>query len=33
MNLDPGSQFTSNDFTAAVKAAKVRHSMDGKGRV
>jgi len=32
LNTDQGSQFTSNDFTAAVKAAKVRHSMDGKGR-
>lgn len=32
LNTDQGSQFTSNDFTAAVKAAGVRHSMDGKGR-
>jgi len=32
LNTDQGSQFTSNDFTAAVKAAGMRHSMDGKGR-
>lgn len=31
-NTDQGSQFTSNDFTAALQAAGVRISMDGKGR-
>ena len=32
LNTDQGSQFTSNDFTTAVKAAGARRSMDGKGR-
>jgi putative transposase len=31
-NTDQGSQFTSNDFTAVLKDAGVRVSMDGKGR-
>ncbi len=31
-NTDQGSQFTSNDFTGALKAAGVRISMDGKRR-
>jgi len=32
-NTDQGSQFTSDDFTDVLKAAGVRISMDGKGRV
>ena len=32
-NTDQGSQFTSVDFTAPLKKAAVRISMDGKGRV
>lgn len=32
MNTDQGSQFTSLDFTRALKRASVRISMDGKGR-
>lgn len=32
MNTDQGSQFTSVDFTQALKDAGVRISMDGKGR-
>lgn len=31
-NSDQGCQFTSHDFTAVLKAANVRISMDGKGR-
>jgi len=31
-NTDQGSQFTSETFTAMLKAANVRISMDGKGR-
>ncbi|MBU2489602.1 MAG: IS3 family transposase [Proteobacteria bacterium] len=31
-NTDQGSQFTSQDFTGALKDAGVRISMDGKGR-
>jgi putative transposase len=31
-NSDQGSQFTSDDFTGALKAGSVRISMDGKGR-
>jgi len=31
-NTDQGSQFTDDDFTAVLKAAKVKISMDGKGR-
>jgi putative transposase len=31
-NTDQGSQFTSDDFTAVLKDAGVRISMDGKGR-
>ncbi len=31
-NTDQGSQFTSDDFTAGLKDAGVRISMDGKGR-
>jgi len=31
-NTDQGSQFTSADFTAVLKDARVRISMDGKGR-
>ncbi|MEG6548825.1 integrase core domain-containing protein [Desulfocurvibacter africanus] len=31
-NTDQGSQFTSLEFTSALKAAGVRISMDGKGR-
>ncbi|MCP4546795.1 MAG: IS3 family transposase [bacterium] len=31
-NTDQGSQFTSDDFTGVLKAAKVKISMDGKGR-
>lgn len=31
-NTDQGSQFTSLEFTATLKAAGVRISMDGKGR-
>ena len=31
-NTDQGAQFTSVDFTAVLKAAGVRISMDGKGR-
>jgi len=31
-NTDQGSQFTSNDFTGALKDAEVLISMDGKGR-
>lgn len=31
-NTDQGSQFTSDDFTAVLKEAGVRISMDGKGR-
>jgi len=31
-NTDQGSQFTSNEFTKTLKDAKVRISMDGKGR-
>jgi putative transposase len=31
-NTDQGSQFTSDDFTAVLKGAGVRISMDGKGR-
>ena len=32
-NTDQGSQFTSDDFTDILKAADIRISMDGKGRV
>jgi len=32
MNTDQGSQFTSDAWTDALKGAKVRISMDGKGR-
>ena len=32
-NTDQGSQFTSDDFTDVLKAADIRISMDGKGRV
>ena len=32
-NTDQGSQFTSDDFTDILKAAGIRISMDGKGRV
>ena len=32
-NSDQGSQYTSLDFTGRLKAADVRISMDGKGRV
>ncbi len=32
-NSDQGSQFTSNEFTAVLKKAEVRISMDGRGRV
>ena len=31
-NTDQGSQFTSRDWTEALKAADIRISMDGKGR-
>jgi putative transposase len=31
-NSDQGSQFTSNAFTACLKAAGVQISMDGRGR-
>ena len=31
-NTDQGSQFTSKDFTDVLKDAKIRISMDGKGR-
>jgi len=31
-NTDQGSQFTSLDFTQALKDAEVKISMDGKGR-
>jgi putative transposase len=31
-NTDQGSQFTSTDFTKVLAAAKIRISMDGKGR-
>lgn len=31
-NTDQGSQFTSEDFTGVLKDAKVKISMDGKGR-
>lgn len=31
-NTDQGSQFTSNDFTVALKEAEVLISMDGRGR-
>jgi len=31
-NTDQGSQFTSEDFTGVLKAAKIQISMDGKGR-
>ena len=31
-NMDQGSQFTSLDFTGALKAAGMRISMDGRGR-
>ena len=31
-NTDQGSQFTSDDFTGALKSANIRISMDGKGR-
>jgi len=31
-NTDQGSQYTSNDFTKVLENAKVRISMDGKGR-
>ncbi len=31
-NTDQGSQFTSRDWTEALKAAGIRISMDGKGR-
>ena len=31
-NTDQGAQFTSNDFTAALKAHDIKISMDGKGR-
>ena len=31
-NTDQGSQFTSFDFTAVLKAAKIAISMDGRGR-
>ena len=31
-NTDQGSQFTSEDWTAPLKAARVAISMDGKGR-
>lgn len=32
-NSDQGSQFTSKDFTGRLKDARIRISMDGKGRV
>ena len=32
MNTDQGSQFTSYEWTDALKAAKVKVSMDGRGR-
>lgn len=32
-NSDQGSQFTSREFTGVLKAANVRISMDGRGRV
>lgn len=32
MNTDQGSQFTSIEYTTAVKDYKIRHSMDGRGR-
>jgi putative transposase len=32
MNTDQGSQFTSDAWTDVLKGAKVRISMDGKGR-
>ena len=31
-NTDQGAQFTSDDFTAVLKDAKIKISMDGKGR-
>ncbi len=31
-NTDQGAQFTSNDFTGALKEHNIRISMDGKGR-
>ena len=31
-NTDQGAQFTSEEFTAALKASNIRISMDGKGR-
>ncbi len=32
-NTDQGVQFTAHDFTAELEAAKIRVSMDGRGRV
>lgn len=32
LNTDQGSQFTSETFTALLKEAAIRISMDGKGR-
>ena len=32
INTDQGAQFTSDEFVRAVKEAKVKLSMDGKGR-
>ena len=31
-NTDQGSQFTSSDFTDVLNDAKIRISMDGRGR-
>ena len=31
-NTDQGAQFTSNEFTGALKERNIRISMDGKGR-
>jgi transposase InsO family protein len=32
LNSDQGSQFTSNDFTSAIKVRGIKIGMDGKGR-
>ena len=32
LNTDQGSQFTSHEFTEALKGRKIKISMDGKGR-
>ena len=32
LNTDQGSQFTSDEFTGALKSSNIQISMDGKGR-